>query len=409
MRGAPPGATARDTVGGVAYGYPMRLLHTSDWHIGRTFHQHQTMEALGQVFDALIEAISTHRIDVVLASGDIFDSSTPSGEAVEMLDDVLLRIAGAGATVVLTSGNHDSPARLGAKAEFARAAGVHVTTRPEQIGLPVVLHDEHGAVHVYGIPFLEPARMRHRWSELPSVRSQQDVVGHAMDVVRQDLQTRGPGARSVVLAHTFVNGADGASCDSERDIVGGVDKVSVPTFDGVDYAALGHIHGRATLAPQVRYCGAPLHYSFSERDKPRGGWIVDLDQTGLAEVTWLDLPVPRMLSAIRGTLSELLEAPEHEAVRTHWISAVLTDPVRPMDAMRALQRRFPHCAHLEHRPDSVDATEGLSYATLVKGRTDAEVIDAFLQRVRNGQGASPAEAALVREVIGEYTAEELSS
>lgn len=388
--------------------WDMRVLHTSDWHIGRTFHQHQTLDALRVVIDALIETIIEHRVEVVLASGDIFDSSTPSGEAVELLDDILVRISATGARVVLTSGNHDSPARLGAKAAFARAAGIHVITRPEQITTPVLLDDEHGPVRFYGIPFLEPARMRHVWTDLDSTRSQHDVIGYAMDLVRADLAGAPVGTRSVVLAHTFVAGADEASCDSERDIVGGVDKVSVPTFEGVDYAALGHIHGRATLAPHVRYCGAPLHYSFSEQRKPRGGWLVDLDADGLGDVTWVDLPVPRELTTLTGPIEELLESPEYESVRGHWISAVLTDRVRPVDAMRRLQRRFEHCAHLEHRPAGAEQTPTSSYATLVRGRSDVDLVDTFLAQVRRGQGSTPAEADLIREVIGSHADGEAS-
>ncbi len=384
----------------------MRILHTSDWHVGRTFHGHSTLDALGEVFTALVDAVTTHHVDLVVAAGDIYDSSTPSAEAVDLLNAILLRIRAAGATLVLTSGNHDSPARLGTMSAFAAAADVHIITQPGQITTPVTLSDEHGPVHVYGIPFLEPARLRHVWPD-QAFRSQKDVLTHAMQLVRTDLAARG--GRSVVLAHTFVQGVEGESCDSERDIVGatvgGVDKVPVPTFGGVDYAALGHIHGRATLAESVRYCGAPLHYSFSEAGKPRGGWLVDLDASGLADVTWVDLPVPRDLTVLTGTLDELLTDGGHDGVEEHWISAVLTDSTRPMDAMRKLQSRFPHCAHLEFRPSLSHDDGGASYADLVRGKSDDELVDTFLVKVRNGEGTTDLEAELIRDVIADRDAQ----
>lgn len=373
------------------------MLHTSDWHVGRTFHQHATLGALREVFGALVREVREREVDVVLASGDIFDSSTPATDAVELLDDLLLSIHDAGAQVVLTSGNHDSPARLGARAVFAARAGVHVITRADQIGTPVTLTDEHGEVHVYGLPFLEPARLRGVWPDVTPMRSQKDAVGHAMDLVRADAVARG--GRTVVMAHTFVQGADGESCESERDIVGGVDKVPVPVFDGVTYAALGHIHGRSTLAPHVRYSGAPLHYSFSEADKPRGGWLVDLDAGGLAAVEWLDLPVPRPLTTLTGALGDLLDDPAHATVEDHWVRAILTDAVQPTDAMRKLQQRFAHCAQVEHRPAGRSDGSGSTYASLVRGRTDLELVDAFLTKVRHGVGATEAELDLVREVV----------
>lgn len=380
----------------------MRILHTSDWHVGRTFHQHSTLAALEQVFDALCVLVEERAVDVVVAAGDVYDSSTPSADAVAVLNRVLERIRAAGAVLVLTSGNHDSPTRLGSLKSFAAAGGLHVITSPEEVASPVSLADEDGPVHFYGLPFLEPVRLRSSWTEVP-MRTQHDAVGHAMDLVRADLAVRG--GRSVVLAHTFVSGAEGESCDSERDIVGpavgGVDKVPVTAFDGVTYAALGHIHGRATLAEHVRYSGAPLHYSFSEAGKPRGGWLVDLDGGGLASVEWIDLPVPRPLATIEGTLAELLADPAHRAVEDHWISAVLTDATRPIDAMRKLQGRFRHCAHLEHRPAVRHTDAAESYAALVRGRTDEEVVEAFLVKVRNGEGPSPAEADLIGEVVAE--------
>lgn len=383
----------------------MRILHTSDWHVGRTFHGHPTLDALDGVFDALADVVREQGVDVVLAAGDVYDSSTPSAEAVDLLNGLLLRIRDAGATLVLTSGNHDSPARLGTMSTFAAAADVHIVTRPAQITTPVTLDDDHGPVHFYGIPYLEPARLRHVWTDQP-MRTQKDALTYAMDLVRTDLAHRG--GRSVVLAHTFVQGVEGESCDSERDIVsatvGGIDKVPVPTFDGVDYAALGHIHGRAQLSPHVRYSGAPLHYSFSEAAKPRGGWLVDLDASGLADVTWIDLPVPRALSVLTGTLDELLTDSTHDDVVDHWISAIVTDSTRPMDAMRKLQQRFPHCAHLDFRP-AVRHDDGAdSYAALVRGKSDDELVDTFLVKVRGGEGATEAEAELVREVIADRSA-----
>lgn len=373
----------------------MKILHTSDWHIGRTFHQTSTLDALSQVFDALIDAVATRGVDVVLASGDIFDSTTPSAEAVKLLDSILIRLNQAGAKVVMTSGNHDSPARLGAKAAFAHLAGIHVVTDPDDLTIPVSIADEHGPVHFYGIPFLEPALQRGRWPDVQPLRSQRDALGHAIGLIQADMATRG--GRFVVLAHTFAQGAEGESCDSERDIVGGVDKVPVSFFTNFHYAALGHIHGRAQLAPSVRYSGAPLHYSFSEADKPRGGWLVELDATGFVAAEWVDLPVPRRLTKLRGDLAELLANPDYQKFEDDWVSATITDPMRPMNTLRKLQSRFAHTVELSFEPSAVTADSEHNYAQKLAGKTDLEVIDTFLVDVRNGHGSTDAEKSLLRD------------
>lgn len=384
----------------------MRILHTSDWHIGRTFHGHSTLADLRAVMSGVAGLVRAREVDVVVASGDIFDSSTPSADAVAMLDETLLALRGAGAVVVMSSGNHDSPARLGAKAAFAGLAGVHVVTRTDEIGTPITLTDEHGPVHFHALPFLAPLLVRNVWTDVTPMRSQADAIGHAMGLVRADIAERG--GRSVVLAHTFAQGAEGGCCDSERDILGGVDKVPVAAFDGVDYAALGHIHSRMTLSESVRYCGAPLRYSFSEADKPRGGWLVDLDATGLAGVEWVDFAVPREMARLVGTIEEVLTSPAYAGVTDRLVEVTLTDTTRPMDALRRLQTRFPFCSSLIHAPTEVPGSAAGSYAQRTAGRTDAEIINEFLAEVRNGEAATPAEAALLAEVIAHTEAEVLA-
>ena len=376
----------------------MRILHTSDWHIGRTFHKHSTLDALEKVFDALVAAVVSEQIDVVVAAGDIFDSSTPSAPAVKLLDTFLLRITAAGAKVVLTSGNHDSPERLGARSAFAHAAGVHVLTDAQGMADPISIDDEFGPVHFYGVPYLEPALHRHVWTDAASMRSQKDALGYALDLVRTDWAAKG--SRAVILAHTFVAGAEGDSCESERDIVGGVDKVPVSYFSDFTYSALGHIHGRATLAENIRYSGAPLHYSFSEAGKARGGWIVELDGAGIDSVEWLDLPVPRALTVLTGSLEELLSNVEFAQYESDWVSAVIKDQSKPMNAQRRLGERFEHLTELKFQPSVVHDSNHTTYAQKVAGKSDLEIVDTFLDTVRNGDGTSEGEADLLREVVG---------
>ncbi|HEV7624681.1 MAG TPA: exonuclease SbcCD subunit D [Amnibacterium sp.] len=374
----------------------MRLLHTSDWHLGRTFHTHATLEHLGVVLSALVTAVRKQRIDVVLVAGDVFDSSMPSTAAIELFQSAIAGIRHAGAQVVLTSGNHDSGTRLGMHAEWLGAAGIHLRTRTDRLAVPVLLEDEAGPVAVYGIPYLEPALFR---QDRPGHRigGHEQALGVAMDEIRADLAERR--VRSIVLAHCFAAGVPAG--DVERDLSrGGLDLVPASVFDGPDYVALGHIHGRATLSPRIRYSGAPLHYSFGEAGKPRGGWLVDLDAAGLADVTWLDLPVPRPLTVLTGGIEHLLADEGVEQAAGHWVKAQVTDQVRPTDGMRRLQRRFPHCVAFEWRPETVADGGSASYAERVRGRSDPELVADFLALTRNGAGPSEFERRLVEELLG---------
>jgi DNA repair protein SbcD/Mre11 len=370
----------------------MRLLHTSDWHIGRTLHGTDLLADQETVLGALADVVAAESVDAVLVAGDVYDRAVPSADAQAVLDRVVGRMLAAGATVVLTPGNHDSARRLGTFSGLLSVAGLHVRAATARLDEPVLLADEHGEVAVYGVPFLEPEVARFELG-VPAARSHAAVLAEAMDRVRADLLLR-PGARSVVLVHAFVGG--GVASESERDIcVGGVDLVPASVFDGVDYVALGHLHRPHTLAPRLRYSGSPLAYSFGEAGQAKQAWLVDLDAAGLADVRVVALPTPRSLTVLTGTLAELLEDPRHAAAEEHYVSARLTDPVRPADPMRRLQARFPHCVHLQWT-GAAGASDGRSYRERLRGRSDLEIAEEFVRHVR-GADAGPGE----RELLGQ--------
>lgn len=384
----------------------MRILHTSDWHIGRSFHGHQTLDALRGVLATLTEQVREHEVDVVVIAGDVFDSATPAGDCYTLLTEVLRDISATGAQIVVTSGNHDNAARLGYLSPLLRD-GIHVITDPRSVGTPVILHDAHGPVHFYGIPYLEPIVVRGIWPG-SALRTQEHAITHAMGLVEADRAERG--GRSVVVLHCFAAGVE-PSNGVEREIrQGSLDVVPLSAFDGPDYIALGHIHGRSRLAEHVRYSGAPLHYSFSEQDKPRGSWLVDLDADGLATVEWLELPVPRKLVTLRGTLEELLADAAHDAHVDAWVCAVLTDATPQPEPMRRLQQRFPYCATIQPDPQNRAADDKLSYrARVAKTASDPELIDTFLTLVREGEGATDDEREVIAEVVAARTAVEVTA
>ena len=369
----------------------MRLLHTSDWHLGRSLHGTDLLAEQEAVLGGLADVVAAESVDVVLVAGDVYDRAVPSADATGVLDRVLTRLRSAGAQVVLTPGNHDSARRLGFASGLLAVSGVHVRASTPGLDEPVLLADEHGDVAVYGLPYLEPDIARHELG-LTEGRSHEAVLGAAMDRVRADLFLR-PGTRSVVLAHAFVGG--GLPSDSERDIcVGGVDLVPAAVFDGVDYVALGHLHRPQTLSPRVRYSGSPLAYSFGEAGHEKQAWLVDLDAGGLGGVHAVPLPASRRLSVLTGELATLLADPAYAGVEDHFVSVRLTDPVRPVDPMRTLQARFPHCVHLEWTGGAA-GSDGRSYTERLAGRSDLQVAGEFVRHVR-GQEASDAE----RELLG---------
>ncbi|WP_236238955.1 exonuclease SbcCD subunit D [Streptomyces sp. CC228A] len=370
----------------------MRLLHTSDWHLGRSFHRVGLLDAQAAFLDHLVAAVRDHDVDAVAVAGDVYDRAVPPLAAVELFDRALHRLADAGVPTVMISGNHDSARRLGVGSGLMERAGIHLRTDPDGIGTPVVLPDPpHGDVAFYGLPYLEPSLVRQRLGARRS--SHEAVLTAAMERVRADLATRPAGTRSVVLAHAFVAG--GEPSDSERDItVGGVAAVPAGVFDGVDYVALGHLHGSQTLTERVRYSGSPLAYSFSEWRHRKTMWLIDLGPAGEIAAERIDCPVPRPLARVRGTLADLLDDPALDRHEDAWVEATLTDAVRPAEPMARLARRFPHILSLVFAPEGgEDDRQHLSYARRLRGRTDHQIAEDFVAHVRGGSAADDRERA----------------
>ena len=356
----------------------MRLLHTSDWHLGRSLHRADLRTAQENFLDHLVDTVRDERVDAVLVAGDVYDRAVPPVDAVRMCEDALSRLRAAGARVVLISGNHDSARRLGFGSSLFDVAGVHLRTRPEQIAEPIMLADRDGDVAVFGIPYLA---------------SEGGCAAEALAGAVASIRAARSGPRSIIVSHSWVTG--GAVCESERDIsLGGAGQVPSSVFDGFSYVALGHLHGRQTLADNIRYSGSPLPYSFSESSHRKGSWLVEVDGDGAARAELVPAPVYKKLTVLSGTLPELLSSPKFAEFEDDFLSVTLTDLARPQGAMDALRGRFPHILHLEYAP-SGGIADARDYRSRVTGRDDLAIAGEFVQHVRNTPATS-GELALLR-------------
>jgi exonuclease SbcD len=239
----------------------MRILHTSDWHLGRSFHREGMLTHQGAYADHLLEVVESEQVDLVVVSGDVYDRALPQVDAVALADDTFSRLAASRAKVVVSSGNHDSAQRLGFGSRLIDAAGSSCVRDRGEVGTPVLLDDAHGQVAVHAIPFLEPAVVSPAWS-LRS-RSHEAALTEAMHRVRADLSARRH-TRSVVLAHAFVAGC--APSDSERDIsVGGVSMVLRRRLPGHRLRR----HGAPARRPTRHRAGSVIRAVRSPTPSPR--------------------------------------------------------------------------------------------------------------------------------------------
>ena len=356
----------------------MKILHTSDWHLGRTLHGESLIEHQRQFLAWLVRLAGDRAVDAVVVAGDVYDRAVPPTDAVELLDEALVGFSNAGVPIMLTSGNHDSAIRLGFGGALHALAGVHLRTRLADLTLPVVLTDEAGPLAIYGIPYLLPDAVL---TELDCERSHTAVLTAAVARIKADAALRGID-RLVVAAHAFVTGA--TPSESERDIrVGGIGDAPAAVFDGITYAALGHLHGPQQVAPRVRYSGSPLAFSFSERDHAKSVALVDIDATAGVQVELVPVPLARPLRQVRGRLDDLVARASTDLadVGDAWVKAVLTDPGYQTGPLERLRAVWPNTLVVEREPEG-GLTAAADDKVRLAGATDPiEICEAFVEWV----------------------------
>jgi len=396
----------------------MRLLHTSDWHLGRSFHGASLLEEQTEALDRIVELAREGAVDLVVIAGDLYDRAIPPAEAVSLFTHTLARLRSAGIAVVAIAGNHDSHVRVSVYDQLLTDLGVTIRGAVTRAAEPVLVQPGGGGapVAVYPLPYLEPMvdgpRLLTRLVEEgaaepgpagepeppPSRFSHEATTRLALEQIRRDLSRR-PSTRSVLVAHTFVAG--GLGSDSERELsVGQVDRVSVETFAGFDYVALGHLHGSQQLdGPRLAYSGTPLPYSFSEERHRKSVRIVDLAADGTPSVEVVPLGVGRSLQTLEGTLARLCSDPAFEAARQARVRAILTDEALPLQAMARLRERFPHAVELRHQPPAVERSSGDERSRRIReARSPLELAGLFLVD-QQGRPATADEMDLLRQAL----------
>lgn len=389
----------------------MRILHTSDWHLGRTFHGASLLDEQAEALDRVVELVQEHQVELVVIAGDLYDRAIPPSPAVDLFGDTLARLRATGASVAAISGNHDSAVRVSVGDRLFNTMGVAVRGAVDRIAEPLVVQDPADGgppVAVYLVPFLEPsvdvATLEAALADAdadgggasadasrPQGRATHDRALHlAGDVVRRHLTTLGP-TRSVVVAHAFVAG--GHVSDSERDLsVGGTDRVATSAFEGFDLVALGHLHTPHVVAgDRVAYSGSPLRYSFSEEHQQKSVRIIDLAPDGAVTAQVVPLDVGRPLRTLTGELASLLTDAALDDAVDHRVRAVLTDRHLPTQAMARLRERFAHAVELRHEPEGVDVSARFA-ATELAAIEAQTPLDLALQFWAEQQGAVATEA-----------------
>lgn len=370
----------------------MKFLHTSDWHIGRQFHNVSLLDDQRHVLAQIVAYIISEAVDAVIIAGDIYDRSVPPAAAVSLLDEVLNTICtDLAVPVLLIPGNHDGAERLRFGSKQLKLAGLHIIGDLNQITQPVILNKNGHAITFYGIPYNDPESVRNHFEV--------DVTNHDeahQYLVEQINAVKNANAINVLISHCFIDGAEAS--ESERPLsIGGADRVSVEPFKAFDYVALGHLHNPQYKAEAyIRYSGSILKYSFSEQRQQKGVTLVEMDNTGLKSTKHLALKPLRDMRTLEGDLETLLKLGATDPNNQDYLLIRLTDQNAILDPMSKLRQVYENVLHIEKTWLQDSANLQANRDKLKRG--ELEMFQDFFKQV-SGNDLTPEQHTAITNII----------
>lgn len=374
----------------------MRILHTADWHLGRSLEGRSRLAEQAAFLDELVDIVNEEQVDLILVAGDNYDSVNPPAAAEELFYDSIARLSDAGQRpIIIIAGNHDNPERLTASDPLAARQGIHLVGLPTSlmIKIPIARVDEEA--FIYPLPYPSEARLK----ELLSAEMDEQVLRQAYSArIGQLLQAKtaifSPKTVNIVMSHIYVMG--GAESESERPIqVGGAYTVDTAALAvNAQYTALGHLHRPQTLKADtlVRYSGSPLAYSFSEAGQSKSVTIIDVAPGGEPQVKEIPLrsgkPLVRWQAkqGIADVHRWIDEGKDHHA----WIDLeVHVDHALSMEQIQAL--REAHGGIIAIRPIFPELEEQM----IRMDRSQHSIDEMFREFYKRQTGGAEPEEALV--------------
>lgn len=354
----------------------MKLAHISDLHLGKTLYNYSLIEDQEYILEQIVGILVEKKVEVLMIAGDVFDKNVAPEAGLKIFRKFLNRLVESKIKVLIISGNHDSAERLTFGGEFMTEKGIFFSKVYDGKIEPVSFEDEYGPVNFYLLPFIKPQIVNH-YIEGNEIDTYEEAVQFA--VKNMNINTS---ERNVILAHQNILSAK--RCESEENIIGGLDAVSDAVFKDFDYTALGHIHSQQKIGKNnVFFCGTPLKYSVSEFDQEKKMPIISLAEKGKLDIEMIPLIPKRDLRKITGTLDEILSNAKNDPNNHEdFIDITLTNEDEVMDAMASLRTVYPNVLKLSYDNKASRAAENVEKFSGVNEKKPLEIFEAFYQSRR---------------------------
>ena len=370
----------------------MKLLHTADWHLGKTLMGNSLVDDQEFILNQILAVVEDEKINAVIIAGDIYDRADPSGNAVKLFDEILFKLTEKKIPVLCIAGNHDNTEYLSFGSRLFANKKFFITAKTAAEPKTIALEDEFGEIYFSLIPYFEPGIIREKFFGTDAKRMTfNEANKFYVDISRQKIPA---GVRSVAVAHVFIDG--GEESDSERKFVGTAGKVDPKIFSAYDYAALGHLHKHQKFSGgTVCYSGSPLKYSEKEFSHEKGVTIVEFDGKGLIRAENLLLKPRRDLISVKGTLEYFLSQPKCE----DYAYVTLTNEQFVYDAAQKLRGVFPHLMAAKNQSRPKEFVSSTINRHFRNDSTLLEQFDDFFADVANRR-LTDEERVAMKEICG---------
>lgn len=355
----------------------MKFLHLGDLHLGKRLHEQNLIEDQEFILDQICDIIQDHKVEAVFIAGDLYDKSNPSKEAVKLFDGFLTRLANQNISVFIIGGNHDSGERLNYASQILKKDKIFISGSYDGEIPHVMLSDKYGKICVHLLPYLRTAAIR-QIHDLESDSSYVELVSEVLKTLSLDLENR-----NILIAHEFVTsgGSLPERSESEFDPIGGIDNIDCSLFGDLDYVALGHLHcPQCVGSDNIRYCGSPLKYSFSEARHKKSVTLIEMKKKGNIRIEHLPLTPLHDLRVIEGPFVELISNAEKTE---DYIHAVLTDDTCTIDGLEKLRACYPRILKLTYNNTRTSENKIIRPVENIQTRSPAELFAEFYELMNN--------------------------
>ena len=358
----------------------MKFLHLADLHIGKRLNEFLMLEDQSYALEQVLKICSEKNIDAVLISGDIYDRSIPTAEAVKLFDMFLTKLSEKNIIVFIISGNHDSPQRLEFGAAIMQNKNVYIESVFKGGIKKITLNDEYGSINVYMLPFIRPGEVKGENSQTfdDYTAAADYLIGKAAPNKTQ---------RNIIMSHQFVVSADEEPqrCDSEVIAIGGLDSIESYVYNGFDYVALGHLHSPQRVgSDNIRYSGSLLKYSFSEIKHKKSVPVVTMKKKGDINIELVPITPLRDMRQVKGKIDDIILQAKTDKNSRDYIKAIITDEDEVYDAIGRLRAVYPNIMKIEfENKRSVFNEDSKTAPSKLIGRSPLELFDEFFKLQNN--------------------------